>query len=452
MIKNNVTISRIFNAEYLIDNIKNNTITFSHPSSFKDIWELQIEHLYFIQCWGINQGYESWQIYDKNKTGLKVVIHNESFEINNWLSRFNNTRDSKSTFSNCVDINFFAPYKCYFIPVDYSKDDEYIEKLHDEISNLNPNHDNKDKIIDFLKYKKPIYSYEKEVRLILDLDTKRTNLKLELKTNWNPHINRNIRLISIPFNWATIIDYIEINPFASKEYADYIKEKLILSGISEYKIRYAKANKNPSVDFCLFLESYSSGNFRYIENIMLSFYDDFVKNQCYTQAHPQHYKQILESLPESTVFNMVFNYLDSILKGTTQAKQRSLENEALMPTKEKLLLSNDIKNHILLLFLAIHTDKVDDFLVLYEKLSTDANANKLDDMKKKKHNFNFFLKCKDKKYLKDELLKIWQDIWTYRQYDELSKFLDEIYQYYLESYKQYQEYKDLNKGNPFFAY
>lgn len=46
----NYTLSRIFKAKHFIDDFENNTFTFSHPSNFEDMWELQTNHLYFIQC------------------------------------------------------------------------------------------------------------------------------------------------------------------------------------------------------------------------------------------------------------------------------------------------------------------------------------------------------------------------------------------------------------------
>lgn len=421
----NYTLSRIFKAKHFIDDFENNTFTFSHPSNFEDMWELQTNHLYFIQCWGINQNDLSWAIYDKDKVGLKVVINPFAFNVNNWLCNINAnlSKDSKS-----MDISFFLPYKCYFMGVDYSKSNEDIESLHREISNLDLNKNNKEKIIDFLHYKKPYYKYEREIRMILDLDTKRTKLNIELKTDWNISSNRNQRLLKLPFkSWHSIIERVEINPLASQKYAEYLKERLMLVGLESEKIFYKGYNiQSPSIDFNLFLETYSKGKIQIVDKMLMVFFVDFQNKGEFSQETRNEYVQNIQTLPEHIVFNMTFNYLNVWLNGGSN-KNSALENEVFTPIQNKLKENlEDTKNIVLLFFLAIYLDNSKEFLSL---LNYDKGLCK----------FRTLLQPKEERQL---LLEVWQKIWEIDDDNQCKKFCYlAMREFYDRAYKNYQKAK-----------
>lgn len=416
--ESNHTISRIFKAQHLLDDLKNNTITFSHPSSFDDIWELQNEHLFFIQCWGINQNNASWEIYDRDKTGLRVVIDCYAFDVNYKILG-----------------NILPHYELRYMKVDYTKSDEEIEKLHQDILNLNPNQDNKKQILEFLQYKKKYYEFENELRFILVLDTKRKYLKdIELQTKWNNSLNRNTRILKIkPFQWKNIIQYIEINPLTPKRYKEYITEQLMLRGIEEAKIYYkGYPTRIKNLDFNLFLESYSNGGYNYIEKL---------KHISQENGRTQNDFPNINDLPEHIVFNMAVNYLDSFFNGLVRQKQVFLERNVL-PIFEKLEKSEDKTTLQLLLFLTIYLGDVENFIKIFKHLTKDQET--IQTLESKKHNFIFFPTTN----LQQALLEIWQE-WQVNNTKEPYK---RLYEWYLESYKQYQEHKKLNSNHSDFKY
>lgn len=436
----NYILSRIFKAEHFVDDFENNTFTFSHPSSFEDMWELQINHLYFIQCWGINQDDSSWEIYDKDKTGLKVVIDPIAFDLNNWLCNICNINVNPSKNFKSMDINFFLPYKCYFVGVDYSKSDKEVEYLHQKIVDLDLNKNNKETILDFLHYKKPYYKYEREARMILDLDTKRTKLDIELKTAWNVSSHRNLRLLKIPFKsgWYSIIERIEINPLASQKYAEYIKERLMRAGLESEKIFYKGYNiQSPSIDFNLFLETYSKGKIQIVDKMLMAFFADFQGKGEFSQEVRNEYLQNIQALPEHIVFNMTFNYLNVWLNGGSN-KNLALVNEVFAPIQNKLKENlEDTKNVILLLFLAIYWDDPKEFLPL---LDYDRGLCK----------FGTLLQLKEEKQL---LLEIWQKIWEIDDDHQRKDFCHSaMSKFYDRAYDNYHESKALNPCNPYFEY
>ncbi|AAP77396.1 hypothetical protein [Helicobacter hepaticus] len=433
---NSFTISRIFQAEHLINDITNKEITFSHPSNFEDMWELQTNHLYFIQCWGINQTDYHWEMYGKNKTELKVVIDNVSFEINNMLKTINNPQKNTTIRDSKYYLNYFLPYKSYFIGIDYSKSNEDIESLHREISNLDLNKNNKEKIIDFLSYKKPYYKFENEARIILDLDTKRTKIdNLKIETYWTS--GKNTKLLKMKnFYWINIINHIEIHPLATESYICYVKEKLLLAGIGEEKIYHqGKPIQSNSIDFSLFLETYSKGKIQIVDKMLMAFFVDFQNKEEFSQETRNEYVQNIQTLPEHIVFNMTFNYLNVWLNGGSN-KNSALENEVFTPIQNKLKENlEDTKNIVLLFFLAIYLDNSKEFLSL---LNYDKGLCK----------FGTLLQPKEERQL---LLEVWQKIWKIDDDNQCKIFCySTMREFYDRAYKNYHKSKALNQGNPYF--
>ena len=214
------TVYRIVKLEHLVNDIKNEIITFAHSTTFDDIKESQKDNAFFIQCWTKEK--ESpmmWELYSKDKMGIMIKFDVEHF--------------------NSFDTGSGNSFK-HFMFDSYWRDIKYdFEKF--ENKNIED--------LEYLFHKRKGYSYENECRWVIDLR----------KVSWFPLIKiidnkperypkiitsysdgKYKRLVQIPFKcdyWNTIISEIIIDPRASNDYFRYVKELLTVTLKKEINIR-----------------------------------------------------------------------------------------------------------------------------------------------------------------------------------------------------------------------
>lgn len=214
------TVYRIIKLEHLVNDIKNEIITFAHSTTFDDVKESQKDNAFFIQCWTKEK--ESpmmWELYSKDKMGIMIKFDVEYF--------------------NNFDIglgNSFKPFMFDSYWRDITYEDKNIE--NENIEDLK-----------YLFYKRKGYSYEDECRWVIDLR----------KASWFPIIKvinnkserypkivtsysdgKYKRLVQIPFKydyWDRIISEIIIDPRANDDYFRYAKELLTVTFREKKDIR-----------------------------------------------------------------------------------------------------------------------------------------------------------------------------------------------------------------------
>ena len=109
-------VYRIMNLEHLIDDIKNEVITFAHPSCFEDVKESKDEGALFVQCWTRSPETPAmWEVFAPNKQGIMIKQDRAAFD-----------RWSKVMSILTVKERFFKPstFNSYWRNIDYDYDTE----------------------------------------------------------------------------------------------------------------------------------------------------------------------------------------------------------------------------------------------------------------------------------------------------------------------------------------
>lgn len=206
-------VYHIFNLEYLLNDIDNETMTFSHPSSFDDIMEYKNLDLLFVQSWSSGKDLPAmWEIYSKNKDCIMVKFDPKYFTSK--LTDFFPSDDSKDTFKP-------FPFPSYWKDIKYDLE-EFEKEDRDPLERL--------------FHKRSGYNYEHECRWVIDLrnhdwlpSTKNKNGKIEDYPKIIPHYSEGKyrRFIKVPFSkdaWENFIHEIIIDPRANDDYFQYVKE------------------------------------------------------------------------------------------------------------------------------------------------------------------------------------------------------------------------------------
>ena len=208
-------VYRIMNLEHLIDDIKNEVITFAHPSCFEDVKESKDEGALFVQCWTRSPETPAmWEVFAPNKQGIMIKQDRAAFD-----------RWSKVMSILTVKERFFKPstFNSYWRNIDYDYDTENNDTLTQ---------------LEQLFHKRKEYNYEEETRWVVDLSNlswlpsykKVGNSYIKYPKIINKYVNgRYIRLLQLPFSkieWSTIISEIIIDPRADDHFFRYATDLL----------------------------------------------------------------------------------------------------------------------------------------------------------------------------------------------------------------------------------
>ena len=263
------TVYRIMKLEHLISDIKNEVITFTHPSCFDDVTESKDEDALFVQCWTrASETPAMWEVFAPDKQGIMIKF--------NPQKTIGNDKHIVKVFGKNI---LFQPFQCNHDWRNMEYDYKPSEKERDEKNPEDP--------LERLFHKREAYKYEEESRWVVDLRNH----------SWFPSC-RNVggqyekfpkiisdytngcykRFLQLPFSnyqWSLLISEIIIDPRADEDFFRYatdllkatiIKHDLIIkqstfwgNGEELSKEKYEEKQKKQNSSEILQLYYYSEG-------------------------------------------------------------------------------------------------------------------------------------------------------------------------------------------------
>ncbi len=213
------TVYRIMKLEHLIDDIENEVITFTHPSSFDDATEYKGEDALFIQCWTKSPETPAmWQVFAPDKQGIMIKFDPEETIIYN------------ENLNKSVGLDFFfEPFQAKHDWRDIKYDYEYFIK-----NKMNKSQDT----LELSFHKREAYYYEEESRWVVNLTNNSwlpSYRKVGARYEKYPKITSTYvngvhkRFLQLPFTkdqWSSIISEIIIDPRADKDFLKYATDLL----------------------------------------------------------------------------------------------------------------------------------------------------------------------------------------------------------------------------------
>ena len=409
-------VYRIFNLEYLLNDIDNETMTFSHPSSFDDIMEYKELDLLFVQSWSSGKDLPAmWEIYSKNKDCIMV-----KFDPNYFTSKLPKffSDDSFKPF----------PFPSYWRDIEYD-----LEEFEKEDSDP----------LEYLFHKRSGYNYEQECRWVIDLrnhdwlpSTKNKNDKIEVYPKIIPHYSEGKyrRFIKVPFSkdaWKNFIHEIIIDPRANDDYFQYVKESFY------HRMDIFIDKKHPII-----IRSSFEGKSETIDDTHLS--SDIIKLSLFSQENYSKLDTIFESQKEISAYEMKlwlfyrhqvllqYKNFSTPLNGFTSSLGYQIYNELFDMQKDKDLTGSIIRVYIISSLLLISLQYIS--FTNYKTRGFDQEiADRFDTLQKfyqRTFDENYTFDQKYLKQLKDieiiNLLKEWNNIFLNKIQPKIHEIVSDL--------------------------